>query len=188
MSSDLAAILKVRVILAPQCWLLVPGGSPDAHVFLIAFPGAHGHVNLILQFGRRLAQHGLCPTLVTTRYILSTLPPQTRPFRVAAISDGFESGGMAACPDAREDMRRLAEVGSEILDALFRSETTAGRPVRAGVRPAPAVWRVAHALGVPATAFFSQPCVLDVIYGEVWAGRVGPPVVWSLGQRTCGRS
>ncbi|KAL5214803.1 hypothetical protein ABZP36_003955 [Zizania latifolia] len=155
------------------------GGGSGGHVLLLAFPEAHGHVNPILQFGRRLAYHGLRPTLVTTRHVLSTMPPPTGPFRVAAISDGFDSGGMAACPDVREYTRRLAAVGSETLEALFRSEAAAGRPARVLVYDPHLPWaqRVAHAQGVPAAAFFSQPCAVDVIYGEVWAGRVGLPVI-----------
>ncbi|OEL13864.1 hypothetical protein BAE44_0025116 [Dichanthelium oligosanthes] len=72
-----------------------------AHVLLLPVWAAQSHNNPMLQFGRRLAYHGLCPTLAaTTRYVLSTtvMPPPS-PFRVAAISDGFNDGGMAACPD-----------------------------------------------------------------------------------------
>nr|XP_025880781.1 UDP-glucosyltransferase UGT13248 [Oryza sativa Japonica Group] len=155
-------------------------GGGGGHIFLLAFPEAHGHVNPILQLGRHLAaHHGLLPTLVTTRHVLSTLPPPPAPFRVAAISDGFDSGGMAACGDAREYTRRLAEVGSETLRALLRSEADAGRPPRVLVYDPHLPWagRVARGAGVPAAAFFSQPCAVDVIYGEVWAGRVGLPVV-----------
>lgn len=156
------------------------GGGGGGHVFLLAFPEAHGHVNPILQLGRHLAaHHGFLPTLVTTRHVLSTLPPSPAPFRVAAISDGFDSGGMAACGDAREYTRRLAEVGSETLGVLLRSEADAGRPPRVLVYDPHLPWagRVARGAGVPAAAFFSQPCAVDVIYGEVWAGRVGLPVV-----------
>lgn len=155
------------------------GGGGGGHVLLLPFPAAQGHVNPMLQFGRRLAYHGLRPTLVTTRHLLSTLPPPTGPFRVAAISDGFDAGGMASCPDIREYMRRLVAVGSETLEDLFRSEAAVGRPVRVLVYDPHLPWarRVAHAAGVPTAAFFSQPCAVDAIYGEVWTGRVELPVV-----------
>ena len=71
-------------------------------MLLLPYPGAQGHTNPLLEFGRRLAYHGLRPTLVTSRYVLSTTPPPGEPFRVAAISDGFDNGGMAACPDLDE--------------------------------------------------------------------------------------
>jgi hypothetical protein len=36
--------------------------------------------------------------------------------------------------------------------------------------------RVAKAAGVAAAAFLSQPCSVDIVYGEVWAGRLELPV------------
>ncbi|XP_010239677.1 UDP-glucosyltransferase UGT13248 isoform X2 [Brachypodium distachyon] len=155
------------------------GTGGGAHVLLLAFPGAQGHLNPLLQFGRRLAYHGLRPTFVTTRYLLSTVPPPAGPFRVAAISDGFDAGGMAACSTGFGDYgRRLAAAGSETLEALFRSEAEAGRSVRALVYDPHLPWaaRVARAAGVRTAAFFSQPCAVDLIYGEVWSGRVGLPI------------
>ncbi|KAI4968135.1 hypothetical protein ZWY2020_005247 [Hordeum vulgare] len=133
----------------------------------------------MLQLGRRLAYHGLRPRLVTTRHLLATVPPPLPPFRVTAISDGFDDGGMAACPDFREYVHRLAAAGSETLEALFLSEAGAGRPVRVLVYDPHLPWegRVARAAGVPTAALFSQPCAVDVVYGEVYAGRVGLLVV-----------
>jgi hypothetical protein len=40
--------------------------------------------------------------------------------------------------------------------------------------------RVVKAAGVAAAAFLSQPCAVDVVYGEVWAGRLPLPVVDGL--------
>ncbi|KAK1677296.1 hypothetical protein QYE76_038144 [Lolium multiflorum] len=155
------------------------GHGGGGHVFLLAFPAAQGHLNPMLQFGRRLAYHGLRPTLVTTRHLLATLPPPAAPFRVAAISDGFDAGGMAACPNFQDYATRLAAAGSDTLEALFRSEAAAGRPPRVLVYDPHLPWagRVARAAGVPTAALFSQPCAVDVVYGEVYAGRVGLPVV-----------
>ena len=150
-----------------------------AHVLLLPVPGAQGHTNPMLQLGRRLAYHGLRPTMVTTRYVLSTTArPPPSPFRVAAISDGFNDGGMAACPDLAEYCRRLEAVGSETLAELLRSEAAEGRPVRVLVYDPHLPWarRVAQAAGVAAAAFLSQPCSVDLIYGELWAGRLALPV------------
>ncbi|TVU07292.1 hypothetical protein EJB05_47341, partial [Eragrostis curvula] len=149
-----------------------------AHVLLLPYPGAQGHTNPMLQFGRRLAYHGLRPTLVTTRYVLSTNPPPAEPFRVAAISDGFDDGGAASCPDLFEYCRSLDAVGAETLAALLCSEAREGRPVRVLVYDPHLPWarRVALAAGVATAAFLSQPCSVDLIYGEVWAGRLPLPV------------
>ena len=149
-----------------------------AHVLLLPYPGAQGHTNPLLQFGRRLAYLGLRPTLVCSRYVLSTTPPPGEPFRVAAISDGFDDGGAASCPDLSEYWRQLQAVGSETLAELLRSEASEGRPVRVLVYDPHLAWarRVAKAAGVAAAAFLSQPCSVDLIYGELWAGRLALPV------------
>ncbi|CAM0907938.1 unnamed protein product [Alopecurus aequalis] len=149
--------------------------SSRANVLLLPFPGAQGHTNPMLEFGRRLAYHGLRPTLVATRHVLSTTPPPGAPFRVADISDGFDDG--ASRPDAAEYFSRMEAVGSETLRELLLSEARAGRPVRVLVYDSHLPWalRVARAAGVPAAAFFSQPCAVDVVYGELWAGRMALP-------------
>ncbi|XP_066349099.1 UDP-glycosyltransferase 79-like [Miscanthus floridulus] len=149
------------------------------HVLVLPYPGLQGHTNPMLQFGRRLAYHGLRPTLVTSRYVLSTTPPPGEPFRVAAISDGFDDGGVASCSDPAEYWRQLEAVGSETLAELIRSEAAEGRPVRVLVYDPLLPWarRVAQAAGVAAAAFLSQPCSVDVVYGEVWAGQLPLPVV-----------
>ncbi|KAG8069407.1 hypothetical protein GUJ93_ZPchr0005g15922 [Zizania palustris] len=86
---------------------------------------------------------------------------------------------MAMCSDSREYARRLAVAGLETVEALFRSEATTGRSVCVLVYDLhlSLAQRMAHVQGVPATAFFSQPCTVDFNYGEVWAGRVGLPII-----------
>ncbi|KAF0887814.1 hypothetical protein E2562_004035 [Oryza meyeriana var. granulata] len=147
------------------------------HVLLVPLP-AQGHMNPMLEFGRRLAYHGLRPTLVATRYVLSMGPPPGDPFRVAAISDGFDAGGMSSCPDPVEYCGRLEAVGSETLARVIDDEARAGRPARVLVYDPHMAWvpRVARAAGVATAVFLSQPCAVDAIYGEVWAGRAPLPV------------
>ncbi|KAJ1270133.1 hypothetical protein BS78_06G031500 [Paspalum vaginatum] len=48
----------------------------------------------MLKFGQRPACHGLLPTDVTTIFVLPTAP-HLPPFRLAAISDGFNDPGRA---------------------------------------------------------------------------------------------
>jgi hypothetical protein len=147
------------------------------HVLLVPLP-AQGHMNPMIQFGRRLAYHGLLPTLVTTRYVLSTSPAAGAPFPVAAISDGFDDGGMASCSDPVEYCRRLEAVGSETLARAIDAEARAGRAPAVMVYDPHMPWaqRVATAAGVPTAAFLSQPCAVDLIYGEAWAGRAPLPM------------
>ncbi|KAL6653078.1 hypothetical protein ACP70R_012003 [Stipagrostis hirtigluma subsp. patula] len=156
------------------------GGGGGAHVLLLPFPGMQGHANPMLQLGRRLAYHGLRPTLVVTRHVLPTtaVASGSCPFPVAAISDGFDAGGIASCPDTGEYLRRMEAAGSETLAQLLDAEARAGRPARVLVYDSHLPWarRVARDAGVAAAAFMTQLCAVDLIYGEAWAGRVALPL------------
>ncbi|CAL5035533.1 unnamed protein product [Urochloa decumbens] len=165
--------------------MAVHGGAASAdgsgaHVLLLPFPGMQGHANPMLQLGHRLAYHGLRPTLVVSRHVLSTTTTSCTsfPFPVAAISDGFDAGGLASCPDTAEYSRRMEAAGSETLAALLDAEARAGRRVRVLVYDSHLPWarRVARHAGVAAAAFMTQMCAVDLIYGEVWAGRAALPV------------
>ncbi|KAL6650404.1 hypothetical protein ACP70R_009329 [Stipagrostis hirtigluma subsp. patula] len=128
-----------------------------ASVLLLPFPGAQGHTNPMLQFAPAVPDG---------------------PFRVVAISDGFDDGGAAASPLLPEYWRRLEAVGAETLAELLRSEAREGRPARVLVYDPHLPWarRVAQAAGVAAAAFLTQPCAVELVYGEVWAGRLALPV------------
>ncbi|KAM0890438.1 hypothetical protein ACQ4PT_027067 [Festuca glaucescens] len=149
---------------------VVVGGG---RVLLLPFPGMQGHANPMLQFGRRLAYHGLRPTLVLTRHVLSTTAPTDCPFPVAAISDGFDAGGIASCANTAEYLRRMEAAGSDTLARLLLAED-----VRVLVYDSHLPWarRVARDAGVAAAAFMTQMCAVDVVYGEARAGRVALPL------------
>lgn len=67
-------------------------GENRSHVLLLPYP-SQGHIHPMLDFAKRLAFHGLQPTLATTRFILSSTSPDPGPVRIAPISDGFDRGG-----------------------------------------------------------------------------------------------
>ncbi|KAK8448513.1 hypothetical protein SEVIR_7G025700v4 [Setaria viridis] len=163
--------------------VVVQGGAADAsgaHVLLLPFPGMQGHANPMLQLGHRLAYHGLRPTLVVSRHALSTATTTSAPcpFPVATISDGFDAGRIASCPDTAKYLRRMEAAGSETLAGLLDAEARAGRPVRVLVYDSHLPWarRVARGAGVAAAAFMTQMCAVDLVYGEVWAGRAALPL------------
>ncbi|KAM3392669.1 hypothetical protein ACQJBY_013688 [Aegilops geniculata] len=149
-------------------------------VLLLPFPGMQGHANPMLQLGRRLAYHGIRPTLLLTRHVLSTTPTPTQcPFPVAAISDGFDAGGIASCADTAEYLRRMEAAGSDTLARLLlRLADDGEEPIRVLVYDSHLPWarRVARDAGVAAAAFFTQMCAVGVVYGEVSAGRVALPL------------
>ncbi|RCV32876.1 hypothetical protein SETIT_7G038300v2 [Setaria italica] len=163
--------------------VVVQGGAADGsgvHVLLLPFPGMQGHANPMLQLGHRLAYHGLRPTLVVSRHALSTATTTSAPcpFPVATISDGFDAGGIASCPDTAKYLRRMEAAGSETLAGLLDAEARAGRPVRVLVYDSHLPWarRVARGAGVAAAAFMTQMCAVDLVYAEVWAGRAALPL------------
>ncbi|KAJ1290437.1 hypothetical protein BS78_02G243100 [Paspalum vaginatum] len=154
--------------------------EPGSHVLLLPYP-SQGHVHPMLQFAKRLALHGLRPTLAVTRFILATCAPDAAAcaaVRLAAVSDGFDRGGFGECGDVAAYLSRLEAAGSATLADLLRDEAARGRPVRALVYDAFLPWaqRVARGHGAAAAAFFTQPCAVNVTYGHVWRRRVGVPV------------
>jgi len=144
------------------------GDGCGAHILLLPFPGMQ---DPLLQLGRRLAFHGLRPTLVVSRHVLSTTSASAStsscPFPVAAISDGFDAGGISSCLDVAEYVRRMEAAGSDTLAALLDAEARAGRPVRVLVYDSHLPWarRVSRAAGVAAAAFMTQMCAVDLVYG-----------------------
>ncbi|WVZ65575.1 hypothetical protein U9M48_014916 [Paspalum notatum var. saurae] len=154
--------------------------KPGSHVLLLPYP-SQGHVHPMLQFAKRLAFHGLRPTLAVTRFILATCAPDATAcaaVRFAAVSDGFDRGGFGECGDVTAYLSRLEAAGSATLADLLRDEAAQGRPVRALVYDAFLPWAqgVARGHGAAAVAFFTQPCAVNVTYGHVWRRRVGMPV------------
>ncbi|KAJ1290439.1 hypothetical protein BS78_02G243300 [Paspalum vaginatum] len=155
-------------------------GSSDQsiHVLLLPFP-VQGHINPLLQFGKRLAgRSGVRCTLAATRFVISSTKPTPSSVHVAAFSDGCDSGG----PDELGGVggpyfERLESAGSETLDELLRSEAELGRPVHAVVYDAFLPWaqRVARRGGAACAAFLTQTCAVDILYAHAWAGRVPPP-------------
>jgi hypothetical protein len=161
------------------------GGGGGGRVLLLPFPGMQGHANPMLQLGRRLAYHGLRPTLVLTTYVLSTTTiPNDLPFPVAAISDGFDAGGIASCADSAEYLRRMEAAGSDTLARLLLADDD----IRVLVYDSHLPWarRVARNAGVAAAAFMTQMCAVDVVYGEVFSGRVALPLADGTALRRCG--
>ncbi|XP_066394681.1 UDP-glucosyltransferase UGT13248-like [Miscanthus floridulus] len=150
----------------------------SVHVLLLPFP-TQGHINPLLQFGKRLAgRSGVRCTLAATRFVISSTKPTPSSVHVAAISDGCDERG----PDELGGMgvpyfERIESVGSETLDELLRSESEVGRPVHVVVYDAVAPWaqRVARRRGAASAAFLTQPCAVDIVYAHAWAGRVPPP-------------
>ncbi|KAJ3681406.1 hypothetical protein LUZ60_015895 [Juncus effusus] len=147
------------------------------YVLLLPYP-SQGHIHPMLEFGKKLAFHGLKTTLATTRFILSTTNPDPGPVSIAPISDGFDKGGYYEVNSVLAYLERLELAGSKSLDQLLQSESSEGRPVRVLVYDAFLPWAadVARKHNISAAPFFTQPCCVNVVYGHVWENRVKSPV------------
>ncbi|CAL5082387.1 unnamed protein product [Urochloa decumbens] len=165
------------------------------HILLLPNP-SQGHINPILQFGKRLAARpGVRCTLAVTRFVLSQSggggggeQPATAGggavVHVAAVSDGCDRGGFDEVVGVEAYTARLEAVGSETVGALLRSEAALGRPVHALVYDAFLPWaqRVARRHGAASAAFFTQSCAVNVTYGHARAGLVDATLVtWAGG-------
>nr|CAB3494861.1 unnamed protein product [Digitaria exilis] len=160
------------------------GSEPDQsiHILLVSYP-TQGHINPLLQFGKRLAAHrGVRCTLAVTRHVLgSGKQPQPGAVHVVAFSDGCDPRGYDEVGDALAYLARLESAGSVSLGELIRAESEMGRPVRAVVYDTLLPWvpRVArrHGHGVDCAAFFTHACAVTVAYAHAWAGQLTVPVV-----------
>nr|CAB3453962.1 unnamed protein product [Digitaria exilis] len=147
------------------------------NVLLVPFP-AQGHINPLLQFGKRLASYGgVRCTLAATRFVVSSTKPTPSSVHVAVFSDGCdergpdELGGVGAPYFAR-----LESSGSDTLDALLVSESELGRPVHVVVYDAFVPWAlgVARRRGAACAAFLTQTCAVDILYAHAWNGKIPP--------------
>ncbi|KAF8780803.1 hypothetical protein HU200_000747 [Digitaria exilis] len=147
------------------------------NVLLVPFP-AQGHINPLLQFGKRLASYGgVRCTLAATRFVVSSTKPTPSSVHVAVFSDGCDERG----PDELGGVgapyfERLESSGSDTLDALLVSESELGRPVHVVVYDAFVPWAlgVARRRGAACAAFLTQTCAVDILYAHAWNGKIPP--------------
>ncbi|XP_037481926.1 UDP-glucosyltransferase UGT13248-like [Triticum dicoccoides] len=71
---------------------------------------------------------------------------------------------------------RLEAVWSEMLREILLSEDATSVCMLVYDSHLPS-WQVARAAGVYAAVFFTQPRAVNIVYGEVWAGRLALPVM-----------
>ncbi|KAI4989071.1 hypothetical protein ZWY2020_036388 [Hordeum vulgare] len=149
------------------------------HILLVPYP-AQGHLNPILQFGKRLAGHGgVRCTVAATRFVVGSTKPSPGSVHVAVFSDGCDVGGPAELGGHKGPyFQRLEAAGSEALDELLRSEAARGRPVRVVVYDTfmPWVAPLARRHGAACAAVLTQTCAVDIVYTHARAGRMPVPV------------
>ncbi|KAK3132927.1 hypothetical protein QOZ80_6AG0529660 [Eleusine coracana subsp. coracana] len=157
--------------------------NSGVHVLLISYP-SQGHINPLLQLGKRLAAHpGVRCTLAVTRFVLAqSNTPSTGAVHVVAFSDGCDLRGYDEAGDEATFLARLESSGSATLDGLLVAEAALGRPVRAVMYDSFLTWED-NRRGAACAAFFMQACAVNVAFAHAWAGRVELPVVEGTGNK-----
>jgi hypothetical protein len=152
----------------------------SVHVLLLPYP-SQGHINPILQFGKRLAaRRGVRCTLAVTRYVLGqSRAPSPGAVHVAEFSDGFDCGWFGEAGEVDAYLARLESAGSATVDELLASEAEQGRPVHAVVYDAFLPWAqpVARRHGAACASFFTQAPAANLAYVHARDGRMTPPVL-----------
>ncbi|KAL6846763.1 hypothetical protein ACP4OV_024211 [Aristida adscensionis] len=161
------------------------------HVLLLPYP-SQGHINPLLQFGKRLAaRDGVRCTVAVTRFVAGSAMPAAAAaaaagVHVAVFSDGCDGGGPDEVGGHRGPyFERLRSAAPATVDALLRSEAARGRPVHVVVYDAFLPWAqgVARRRGAACAAFLTQACAVDVLYTHARDGRLPfpPPPAALLG-------
>ncbi|MFS7965214.1 putative UDP-glucuronosyl/UDP-glucosyltransferase [Helianthus anomalus] len=153
--------------------------NKSPHVLLFPFP-AQGHINPLIQFGKRLVSKGVKTTLVTTIYLNSTLSHKnsTTSIEIQAISDGFDEGGYASADSPESYLKVFKEVGSKSLSDLVKKLQKEGNNIDAIIYDAFNSWAldVAMDFGIDGGSFFTQACSVNNIYYHVYKGLISLPL------------
>ncbi|XP_076949694.1 UDP-glycosyltransferase 74G1-like [Bidens hawaiensis] len=149
------------------------------HVLLIPYP-SQGHINPIIQFGKRLISKGVKTTLITTIYTLNSTPSHnttTTSIEIKAISDGFDKGGYTSADSAESYLKSFKETGSKSLGDLIKTLQSEGNIINAIVYDSLLIWAldVAKEFGIDCGSFFTQSCAVNTIYYHVHKGLISLP-------------
>ncbi|KAK9062938.1 hypothetical protein SSX86_020128 [Deinandra increscens subsp. villosa] len=153
---------------------------PPPHVLLFPYP-SQGHINPLIQFGKRLLSKGVKTTLITTTYLLnSTLShnPNITSIEIKSISDGFDFGGYDGADSAESYLKTFKEVGSKSLADLIKKLQGEGNTIEAIIYDSMITWAldVAMGFGINGGSFFTQSCVVNSIYYHVHKRLISLPV------------
>nr|GEV87893.1 UDP-glycosyltransferase 74G1-like [Tanacetum cinerariifolium] len=150
------------------------------HILLFPYP-SQGHMNPIIEFGKRLISKGVKVTLITTVYISNTIishNTNTTSLEIEPISDGFDEHGRAGASSSEEYLQKFKEVGSKSLGDLINKLQSEGNSIDAIVYDSFITWAldVAMEFGISGGTFFTQACAVNNIYYHVYKGLIPVPL------------
>ncbi|GMH19746.1 hypothetical protein Nepgr_021587 [Nepenthes gracilis] len=155
-----------------------------AHVLIFPYP-AQGHINPMIQFGKRLtAANRVKATLATTIFISKSmhLNESTGSVQIDTISDGYDESGYAGAESTKAYLSSFQSAGSRTLAHLIQRHSSSNHPIDCVVYDAVVPWilDVAKDHGLAGAAFFTQPCAVSNIAYYVYRGLLPLPVSSNL--------
>ncbi|XP_068662286.1 mogroside IE synthase-like [Aristolochia californica] len=142
------------------------------HILILPYP-APGHINPLIQFGKRLASHGLKVSIAITRFLAKSMEAETGAVSVEIISDGYDEGGFYEASSVEAYHDKLETVGFQTVTEVIHSYRTTATPITCLVYDAFLAWALdlAKGLGLLGATFFTQSCAVGAIYYNVQLGK-----------------
>ncbi|KAL5703451.1 4-alpha-glucanotransferase [Ranunculus cassubicifolius] len=152
-------------------------GLNRGHVLLLPYP-AQGHINPILQFGKRLASKGLKITLAATVYLSKSMHLRDRSVGVEFFSDGFDETGHFGARSGEHLLSTMKKIGSQSLATLIAKYKDGNDPFTCLVCDSYLPWGldVGKELGLVTAAFYTQACGVTSIFYHVKQGNLTVPI------------
>ncbi|GAB4825849.1 hypothetical protein Ancab_008722 [Ancistrocladus abbreviatus] len=145
-----------------------------AHVLLVAYP-AQGHLNPMLQFGKRLASKGVKCTLVTTVFLSKTThfdSAASSSIEIDTISDGFDDTGLFGAKDIETADDIFKTVSSKTLSELITRRSATSNPVTCVVYDSLTPWMldVTKKHGLIGAPFSTTGCAYNNVASYAYHG------------------
>ncbi|GAB4825840.1 hypothetical protein Ancab_008713 [Ancistrocladus abbreviatus] len=155
-----------------------------AHVLLVAYP-AQGHLNPMLQFGKRLASKGVKCTLVTTVFLSKTThfdSAASSSIEIDTISDGFDDTGLFGAKDIETADDVFKTVSSKTLSELITRRSATSNPVTCVVYDSLTPWMldVTKKHGLIGAPFSTTGCAYNNVAYYAYHGQLSLPLSSTL--------
>lgn len=158
---------------------MVGNNMKKGHVLLLPFT-AQGHINPLLQFGKRLASKGLKITFATTVYFSKSMHLKDCEFDVELFSDGFDETGPFGAASGAVFLSTITEVGSRTLSDVINNYNSNPdhEPINCLVCDSILPWAldVGKKFGLITASFYTQPIAVSSIFYHVGKGNLTAPV------------
>ncbi|XP_074284496.1 mogroside I-E synthase-like [Silene latifolia] len=151
----------------------------EIHVIVIPYP-IQGHINPMLQFSKQLASRGLKVTLATTPAFSSKFvhSEQSNSISIETISDGSTLTETANTKNVDAYIKRFDLIAPRSLTQLIETKIQLGHNIKCIIYDSSIPWAldVARQFGVFGASFFTQSCLVSLIFYQVYEGVLRVPI------------